>query len=122
MFYSLHRCYLFNRISINLDVLNDGRLFDLVAYTSFLVGIFILVDISNKVLFNLFSISDFNEGGLFEKIVVLGGFLILMIGICRLLPKYKEQKKTVMVVLLGLMGIIALISFRGLLLRLFGIL
>lgn len=45
-----------------------------------------------------------------------------MIGICRLLPKYKEQKKTVMVVLLGLMGIIALISFGGLLLRLFGIL
>lgn len=70
----------------------------------------------------LFSISDFNEGGLFEKIVVLGGFLILMIGICRLLPKYKEQKKTVMFVLLGLMGIIALISFGGLLLRLFGIL
>lgn len=112
MFYSLYRCYLFNRISINLDVVNDGRL-GIELTKHFLEEGASVTLIATRSVF---------RSGLFEKIVVLGGFLILMIGICRLLPKYKEQKKTVMVVLLGLMGIIALISFGGLLLRLFGIL
>lgn len=69
----------------------------------------------------LFSISDFNEGNIFEKIIVLAGFLILMVGICRLLPKYKKENKKVMVILLCLLALIAIISFGGLLLRLFGL-
>lgn len=69
----------------------------------------------------LFSISDFNDGNILEKIIVLAGFLILMIGICRLLPKYKKENKKVMVILLCLLALIAIISFGGLLLRLFGL-
>ena len=68
----------------------------------------------------LFTICDFNDGNILEKIVVLGGFLILMVGIVKLLPKYKKEDKKLMVVLLGLLGLIAIISFVGLLLRLFG--
>lgn len=45
-----------------------------------------------------------------------------MVGISKLLPKYKKENKKVMVILLGLLGAIAVISFIGLLLRLFGIL
>lgn len=69
-----------------------------------------------------FSIGEFNEGNIIEKLIVLGGFLILMVGISKLLPKYKKENKKVMVILLGLLGAIAIISFIGLLLRLFGIL
>lgn len=69
-----------------------------------------------------FSIGEFNEGNIIEKLIVLGGFLILMVGISKLLPKYKKENKKVMVILLGLLGAIAVISFIGLLLRLFGIL
>lgn len=69
-----------------------------------------------------FSIGEFNEGNIIEKLLVLGGFLILMVGISKLLPKYKKENKKVMVILLGLLGAIAVISFIGLLLRLFGIL
>ena len=69
-----------------------------------------------------FSIGEFNEGNIIEKLIVLGGFLILMVGISKLLPKYKKENKKVMVILLGLLGVIAIISFIGLLLRLFGIL
>lgn len=69
-----------------------------------------------------FSIGEFNEGNIIEKLLVLGGFLILMVGISKLLPKYKKENKKVMVILLGLLGAIAIISFIGLLLRLFGIL
>lgn len=69
----------------------------------------------------LFTIGEFNDGNLFEKIIVLAGFLILMVGICRLLPKYKKENRKVMVVLLILLGLVAVISFVGLLLRLFGI-
>lgn len=70
----------------------------------------------------LFTLCDFNDGNILEKIVVLGGFVILMLGICRLLPKYKKENKKLMVVLLCLLGIVAIISFVGLLLRLFGVL
>ena len=69
-----------------------------------------------------FSIGEFNEGNIIEKLIVLGGFLILMVGISKLLPKYKKENKKVMVILLGLLGVIAIFSFIGLLLRLFGIL
>ena len=69
-----------------------------------------------------FSIGEFNEGNIIEKLIVLGGFLMLMVGISKLLPKYKKENKKVMVILLGLLGAIAIISFIGLLLRLFGIL
>ena len=69
-----------------------------------------------------FSISDFNDGNILEKIIVLFGFVILMVGICRLLPKYKAENKKGMIVLLSLMGLVAIITFIGLLLRLFGVL
>lgn len=68
-----------------------------------------------------FSISDFNEGNILEKIIVLLGFVILMVGICRLFPKYKAEKNKVMMVLLVLMGVVAIITLVGLLLRLFGV-
>lgn len=69
----------------------------------------------------LFSVGDFNGGNILEKILVLGGFLILMVGICRLLPKYKKENKRLMVALLGLLGLVAIISFVGLLLKLIGL-
>lgn len=69
----------------------------------------------------LFSVGDFNGGNILEKLLVLGGFLILMVGICRLLPKYKKENKRLMVALLGLLGLVAIISFGGLLLRLIGL-
>lgn len=69
-----------------------------------------------------FSISDFNDGNILEKIIVLLGFVILMVGICRLLPKYKAENKKAMIILLSLMGIVATITCIGLLLRLFGVL
>lgn len=69
----------------------------------------------------LFSVGDFNGGNILEKILVLGGFLILMVGICRLLPKYKKENKRLMVALLGLLGLVAIISFGGLLLKLIGL-
>ena len=69
----------------------------------------------------LFSVGDFNGGNILEKILVLGGFLILIVGICRLLPKYKKENKRLMVALLGLLGLVAIISFGGLLLKLIGL-
>ena len=69
----------------------------------------------------LFSVGDFNGGNILEKLLVLGGFLILMVGICRLLPKYKKENKRLMVALLGLLGLVAIISFGGLLLKLIGL-
>lgn len=65
--------------------------------------------------------SDFNDGIWIEKIVVLFGFIILLVGIFRLLPKYKEQNKKGMVIILFIVGVVAIITLLGLVLRLFGI-
>ena len=66
--------------------------------------------------------SDFNGGLLLEKFVVLFGFVILLVGIIRALPKYKEQNKKGMVIILSVVGIVVIVTLIGLVLRLFGVL
>jgi hypothetical protein len=69
----------------------------------------------------LFSASDFNGGNMVEKIVVLLGLVILLVGLVRLIIKYKNQNKILMLVLLSIFAIIASFTFIGLMLRLFSI-
>lgn len=69
----------------------------------------------------LISTSDFNDGMLLEKFVVLFGFVILLVGVFRLIPKYREQNKKGMVIILTVVGIVAIVTLLGLVLRLFGL-
>ncbi len=66
--------------------------------------------------------SDFNGGMLLEKFVVLFGFVILLVGIIRALPKYKEQNKKGMIIILSIVGVVVIVTLIGLVLRLFGVL
>ena len=70
----------------------------------------------------LVSTSDFNGGILLEKLVVLFGFVILLVGIIRALPKYREQNKKGMLILLSTVGIVVIFTMIGLVLKLFGVL
>ncbi len=67
----------------------------------------------------LISLNNFTDGMLIEKIFVLAGFVILLVGIVRSIIKYKDQKKKGILIFLIIMGIIAAIAFLGLLYRLF---
>jgi hypothetical protein len=64
--------------------------------------------------------SDFNDGIWLEKFVVLFGFVTLLVGIFRALPKYKKQNKKGMVIILFIVGVVVIITLLGLVLRLFG--
>ena len=70
----------------------------------------------------LVSTSNFNGGILLEKFVVLFGFIILLVGIIRALPKYGKQNKKGMVIILSVVGIVVIVTFIGLVLRLVGVL
>ena len=70
----------------------------------------------------LVSTSDFNGGILLEKLVVLFGFVILLVGIIKALPKYREQNKKGMFILLSTVGIVVIFTMIGLVLKLFGVL
>lgn len=65
----------------------------------------------------LISFNNFNDGMLLEKIFVLLGFIILIIGIVRTTMKYKEQNKKGMMIFLIIMGLISVVTFLGLLYR-----
>ena len=67
----------------------------------------------------LISLNSFTNGMLIEKIFVLAGFVILLVGIVRSIMKYKDQKKKGILIFLIIMGIIALVAFLGLLYKLF---
>lgn len=69
----------------------------------------------------IFGTSDFNGGNIFEKIVVLMGLVIFMVGIFNLLPNYRKENKKGMIVFLSIMGILAIAVFCGLLFKLFGL-
>lgn len=66
---------------------------------------------------SLISFNNFNDGMLLEKIFVLLGFIILIVGIVRTTMKYKEQNKKGMMIFLIIMGLISVITFLGLLYR-----
>ena len=66
---------------------------------------------------SLIGFNNFNGGLLFEKIFVLLGFIILIIGICRTILKYKEQNNKGMIIFLIIMGLISAVTFLGLLYR-----
>ena len=68
---------------------------------------------------SLIGFNNFNDGMLLEKIFVLLGFIILIVGIIRTTIKYKEQNKKGMMIFLVLMGLISVGTFLGLLYRLF---
>lgn len=63
------------------------------------------------------SFYNFYDGMLLEKIFVLLGFILLIVGIVRTTIKYKEQNKKGMVIFLIIMGLISVITFLGLLYR-----
>jgi len=65
----------------------------------------------------LISLNKFNEGIILEKIIVLLGFIILIVGIIRTIIKYKNQNKKAMIIFLIIMGIISVVTFLGLLYR-----
>ena len=66
---------------------------------------------------SLISFNNFYDGMLLEKIFVLLGFIILIVGIVRTTMKYKEQNKKGMMIFLIIMGLISVITFLGLLYR-----
>lgn len=63
------------------------------------------------------SVNNFNDGSLLEKIFVLLGLVILIVGIFRTIKKYKEKNKKGMIIFLILMGLISAVLFLGLLYR-----
>lgn len=65
----------------------------------------------------LISFNNFNDGMLLEKIFVLLGFIILIVGIVRTTMKYKEQNKKGMMIFLIIIGLISVVTFLGLLYR-----
>ena len=64
----------------------------------------------------LISLNSFSSGMMIEKIFVLAGFIILIVGIIRSIIKYKEKKG--LFIFLIIMGIIAVAVFLGLLYKL----
>ncbi len=64
----------------------------------------------------LISLNSFSSGMMIEKIFVLAGFVILIVGIIRSIIKYKEKKG--LFIFLIIMGIIAVAVFLGLLYKL----
>ena len=65
----------------------------------------------------LVSVNNFNGGSLLEKIFVLLGLFILIVGIIRTIKKYKNKNKKGMIIFLVLMGLISTGVFLGLLYR-----
>ena len=65
----------------------------------------------------LISLNNFNDGMVWEKNIVLLGFVILTVGIVRATVKYKEQNKKGMMIFLIIMGLISVAAFLGLLFR-----
>ena len=66
----------------------------------------------------LVSVNNFNSDLLLEKIFVLCGLVILIVGIFRTIRKYKGENKKGMIIFLILMGLISIGFFLGLLYRL----
>lgn len=66
----------------------------------------------------LIGVNNFNDGILLEKVFVLLGLVILMVGIIRTIMKYKDKNKKGMIIFLILMGLISAVVFLGLLYRL----
>lgn len=66
----------------------------------------------------LITVNNFNGGSLLEKIFVLLGLLIFIVGIIRTIVKYKGKNKKGMIIFLALMGVLAVGTFLGLLYRL----
>lgn len=65
----------------------------------------------------LVGVNNFNGGSLLEKIFVLLGLVILIVGIFRTIKKYKDKNKKGMIIFLILMGLISAGVFLGLLYR-----
>lgn len=65
----------------------------------------------------LVGVNNFNGGSLLEKIFVLLGLVILIVGIFRTIKKYKDKNKKGMIIFLILMGLISTGVFLGLLYR-----
>ncbi len=57
---------------------------------------------------------NFNNGSSLEKVFVLLGLVILIVGIIRTIIKYKGKNKKGMIVFLVLMGLLSTITFFGL--------
>ncbi len=57
---------------------------------------------------------NFNNGSSLEKIFVLLGLVILIVGIIRTIIKYKGKNKKGMIVFLVIMGLLSTITFFGL--------
>lgn len=66
----------------------------------------------------LITVNNFNGGSLLEKIFVLLGLLIFIVGIIRTIVKYKGKNKKGMIIFLALMGVLSVGTFLGLLYRL----
>lgn len=66
----------------------------------------------------LITVNNFNGGSLLEKIFVLLGLLIFIVGIIRTIVKYKGKNKKGMIIFLALMGVLSVGTFLGLLHRL----
>ena len=54
----------------------------------------------------LVSINDFTEGGIIEKIIVICGFALMILGIIPMLKDNIKKKKTGMIIALSLLGIV----------------
>ena len=54
----------------------------------------------------LVSINDFTEGGILEKIIVICGFVLMILGIIPMLKDNIKKKKTGMIIALSLLGIV----------------
>lgn len=65
----------------------------------------------------LITVNNFNGGSLLEKIFVLLGLLIFIVGIIRTIVKYKGKNKKGMIIFLALMGVLSVGTFLGLLYR-----
>lgn len=65
----------------------------------------------------LVGVNNFNGGSLLEKLFVLLGLVILIVGISRTIKKYKDQNKKGMIIFLIFMGLISSGVFLGLLYR-----
>lgn len=65
----------------------------------------------------LIGLNNFNDGMLLEKVFVIFGFLILIVGIIRTIMKYRGQNKKAMTLFLIIMGIVSIVAFLSLFYR-----
>lgn len=56
----------------------------------------------------LVSINDFTEGGIIEKIIVICGFGLMILGIIPMLKDNIKKKKTGMIIALSLLGVVTI--------------